>query len=59
MEVSYEGLGKEYAEKYEEYYNADRRELLEFIPGDAKTFLDIGCGSGNFGQLVKKERNCI
>lgn len=59
METNYENLREEYANKPEEYYRADRTELLEFIPRDAKTILDVGCGGGNFGQLVKKEIDCV
>ncbi|MCU1288024.1 MAG: methyltransferase [Acidobacteria bacterium] len=59
MEDHYKSLQREYAGKQEGYYDGDRRELLRFIPMGAKTILDIGCGSGNFGQMVKRERDCI
>jgi 2-polyprenyl-3-methyl-5-hydroxy-6-metoxy-1,4-benzoquinol methylase len=36
------------------YYTGARNEMLEFIPISANTFLDIGCGDGNFGVSIKK-----
>lgn len=36
------------------YFSNERRQMLEFIPSDCKTLLDIGCGTGAFGSLVKK-----
>ena len=38
-----------------EYYKNDRPEMLRYIPENAKTILEVGCGSGNFSaQLVKE-----
>ena len=59
MKTDYESLKSQYAAKGDDYYEQDRREMLEFIPPDAETILDVGCGSGTFGQLVKQEINCI
>lgn len=59
MQTNYENLQEKYSNKQEGYYDAERSELLEFIPHDARTILDVGCSSGNFGQLVKKHRNCV
>ena len=36
-----------------EYYNGVRHEVLPFIPKQSRTFLDICCGSGNFGAILK------
>lgn len=36
------------------YYSHSREEMLEFIPPKTKKLLDIGCGAGLFGSLVKK-----
>lgn len=52
-------MSKEYTDKTEEYYHENRAELLEFIPRGVKKILDVGCGTGNFGELVKKNVNCI
>lgn len=35
------------------YYAGERPEMLRFIPRHVNTFLEIGCGEGNFSLLVK------
>jgi 2-polyprenyl-3-methyl-5-hydroxy-6-metoxy-1,4-benzoquinol methylase len=40
------------------YYSGARQEMLPFYPAGAKTVLDVGCGEGNFGALLKKGANC-
>jgi len=35
------------------YYAGERHEILPFIPANSRIFMDIGCGSGNFGSLLK------
>lgn len=42
--------------KKEEYYLNIRQEMVKYIPLHSKKILDIGCGEGNFGALLKKER---
>jgi 2-polyprenyl-3-methyl-5-hydroxy-6-metoxy-1,4-benzoquinol methylase len=37
------------------YYQLDRSEMLELIQTDVKTALDVGCGEGNFGKLLKEK----
>jgi SAM-dependent methyltransferase len=34
-------------------YDSDRRELFPFLPQTARTLLDVGCGSGAFGRLLR------
>ena len=41
-------------DKPSNYYQHARREMLPFIPKDAKRFLDVGCGDGRFGTLLKE-----
>lgn len=36
------------------YYGAQRREMLPFIPSDAKRFVELGCGAGSFGSLLRE-----
>jgi 2-polyprenyl-3-methyl-5-hydroxy-6-metoxy-1,4-benzoquinol methylase len=36
------------------YYQGARDEMLRFIPEDAGTVLEIGCGGGNFGYRLKQ-----
>jgi 2-polyprenyl-3-methyl-5-hydroxy-6-metoxy-1,4-benzoquinol methylase len=38
------------------YYGDSRREMLEYVPIGAKVILDVGCGEGTFGQVLKKHR---
>lgn len=45
-----------YAAKSESYYANARSELLPFIPADAATLLDVGCGAGRFAELAKQQR---
>jgi len=47
-----------YNDKKTEYYIHSRPELLSFVPSSVKTALDIGCGSGHFGQALKIKYNC-
>jgi 2-polyprenyl-3-methyl-5-hydroxy-6-metoxy-1,4-benzoquinol methylase len=41
----------------DDYYTGGRHEILPFIPEDAQVFLDVGCGSGNFGAMLKSRFN--
>jgi 2-polyprenyl-3-methyl-5-hydroxy-6-metoxy-1,4-benzoquinol methylase len=40
------------------YYTLDRAEMIQFLPEKIDTLLDVGCGEGNFGLLVKKKYHC-
>jgi len=42
--------------KQAEYYEQPRRELLPYIPAQARRVLDIGCGAGALGRTLKEER---
>ena len=37
-------------------YDFDRHELIPFLPETAHTLLDVGCGSGAFGRLLRSKR---
>jgi 2-polyprenyl-3-methyl-5-hydroxy-6-metoxy-1,4-benzoquinol methylase len=37
-------------------YDFARKELLPFIPDAARVLLDVGCGSGAFGRLLRSRR---
>lgn len=41
------------------YHNILRREILELIPQEAKTILDLGCGTGALGRAIKERQPCI
>ena len=40
------------------YFEFARPDVLNLIPADAKTVLDIGCGSGQLGAAVKARQEC-
>lgn len=40
----------------ETYYKNERKEMLAFIPKCSNKILEVGCGDGAFGSLLKKER---
>jgi 2-polyprenyl-3-methyl-5-hydroxy-6-metoxy-1,4-benzoquinol methylase len=42
--------------KPDSYYQGTRDEMLRFMPDDAATVLEIGCGEGNFGRRLKDRR---
>lgn len=49
-------LSYEYQEKGANYFESDRQEMLKYVPQNAYTILDVGCGGGSFSQLLKKTR---
>ena len=40
------------------YFRVVRPEMLEFVPPNATTILDVGCADGTFGSLLKKTAPC-
>jgi len=49
---------KLYDNKANSYFLHARHELLPFVPANVKTALDVGCGNGAFGALLKHTCNC-
>jgi 2-polyprenyl-3-methyl-5-hydroxy-6-metoxy-1,4-benzoquinol methylase len=49
-------LNQYYHAKDSDYFQQERHEMLGFIPQEANVVLDVGCGSGSFGQALKKNR---
>ena len=43
---------------YIDYYGEPRADVLPFVPEDARDVLEIGCGRGVTGALLKRERGC-
>lgn len=52
-------MNDEYAKKGAGYFGTPRREMLMFIPREVTRVLEIGCGTGAFGAVVKDERHCF
>lgn len=38
-------------------YDFERAEIIPFIPVEARSLLDVGCGSGAFGRTVRRDRS--
>lgn len=38
------------------YGGSERRDVLPFVPDPCVRLLDIGCGTGSFGAMLKRER---
>lgn len=47
-----------YDEKQRVYFEIPRKEMLDFVPDGIQSVLEVGCGSGGFGALVKQHRGC-
>ena len=41
------------------YYSLARFEMTKYIPSNANTILDVGCGEGSFGVYLKKENKTV
>ncbi len=46
-------------QKEARYYQSQRVEMTAFIPPQAKILLDVGCGAGGFGRLLKQQRPAL
>lgn len=49
----------DFRDKPDDYYSLSRPEMLKYIPKNSNVILDIGCGFGYFGKLVKDSMNTI
>lgn len=45
----------DYDSKPEGYYGHVREEMLTYLPPGATSILDVGCGSGAFGKILKEK----
>ncbi len=44
-----------YENKPSDYYKAYRKEMLDFLPANTQTVLDIGCGNGALSAVLKDQ----
>lgn len=47
----------DYKNKSEGYFGFKRPEVVNLVPENAKTLLDVGCGAGAFGKYLKEIRD--
>ena len=38
------------------YFTSQTKEMIAFLPEKCSRLLDVGCGGGDFGALVKEEK---
>lgn len=46
------------SERVTTYYKNTRIEMLPFVPETCKIILEVGCGEGVFGKIVKSRQKC-
>ncbi|HXU21684.1 MAG TPA: class I SAM-dependent methyltransferase [Verrucomicrobiae bacterium] len=46
----------DYAKKPADYFTVERQEMLPFLPPNCRRLLDVGCGAGAFGEMVKRKK---
>ncbi len=45
----------DYNNKPEDYYSNVRKEMLKYLPSGAAKIIDVGCGNGAFGKVLKEK----
>ncbi|OHD58679.1 MAG: hypothetical protein A2014_08110 [Spirochaetes bacterium GWF1_49_6] len=45
------------SKKFDDYFMGNRPEVLEFVPVECKKILEVGCGQGGFGAIIKERNN--
>jgi 2-polyprenyl-3-methyl-5-hydroxy-6-metoxy-1,4-benzoquinol methylase len=46
-------------ESFNPSYVGVRHDILQLLPADARTFLDVGCATGELGRALKSERPAV
>lgn len=46
----------QYDAKQDRYFGYDRPEMLPFVPQGARRVLEVGCGEGGFGAMLREKR---
>lgn len=44
------------AHRFENYFEAYRNDLVDMVPGNVSSILDVGCSCGNYGYVLKKKK---
>ncbi len=47
----------DYNNKPGDYYSNVRTEMLKYLPSEATKIIDVGCGNGAFGKVLKEKGN--
>lgn len=45
----------DYKDKADDYFENARKDMLQFFPEGAKKVLDVGCGNGSLGAILKEQ----
>ena len=53
-----DSLATDYATKRNDYFDCARSEMLAYVPTICRKVLDVGCGSGSFGAILRKRNGC-
>jgi 2-polyprenyl-3-methyl-5-hydroxy-6-metoxy-1,4-benzoquinol methylase len=48
-----------YVHRYADVYESDRKDILAYIPLNARRILDVGSARGLFGKLLKQRQECF
>jgi 2-polyprenyl-3-methyl-5-hydroxy-6-metoxy-1,4-benzoquinol methylase len=51
-------MNTQYTDKDDTYFASARFDVLDRLPNNTKTILDVGAGQGNFLKKVKQKLNC-
>ena len=43
-------------DKFQEYFECERQEMIAYVPKHTRTVLEVGCGAGAFGRTLKQNR---
>lgn len=57
VELNSRLMALDYDSKPADYFALGRNEMLPFLPRDCKRLLDVGCGAGAFGELIKQSHD--
>lgn len=49
-------LEREYEQKSDGYFQSVRHEMLQFFPMESERVLDVGCGAGILGSILKERK---